>query len=132
MASALPIPFHRALHLICGKAIADKFVRRDRPFAQPMPAPAITRVRIGSVLEAVTAQRVQYFVLNRFNGRREVRDEMVGIGIQTDHHGLGEEFRQVVIRAPGIKDPVVDSGQELPAGCGQGRTSPARDCAFGL
>src|SRR6266849_5782575 len=93
-----------------------------------MPSPAIARIRIGSVLETVTAQRVQYFVLNRFDGRREIRDKRVRISIQTDHHRVGEEFCQLVIHTPGLKDLVVDSGQkvllETPDGFGGAQDGP--------
>jgi len=64
-------------------------------------------------LEPVTAQRVQNFVLNRFDGGRKIGDEMVRIGIETDHDRAGEEFRQLVIRTPGFENLVVNPRQEI-------------------
>src|SRR5882672_7944067 len=38
---------------------------------------------------------------------------MMWIGIKADHYRFGEEFRQAIIRAPGLKDLIVDPGEEI-------------------
>src|ERR1041385_88694 len=112
-APALMVPEQRVQHLRRGKAIPDNLFRRDGALAQPMPAPAITRVGVGGVLEAITAQRMKHLVLDRLDGGREIRDQVMRIGIEADHHGLSEEPGDFVIGAVGLEDFVVDAGPKI-------------------
>ena len=38
---------------------------------------------------------------------------MVRVGIEADHHGVGQELGDLVIRAVRIEDRVVDAGHEI-------------------
>jgi len=64
------------------KAIADKGLRRDRSFAQPVATPAIALVGIRGVLKTVAAQRVQHAVLDDFDGGRKIGDVVMRIGVE--------------------------------------------------
>ena len=54
-----------------------------------MAAPTIAGIGIGRVLKGVTSQRVEHLVLNRLNRGRKIRNEMVGVGIETNHDRVG-------------------------------------------
>ncbi len=144
--AVLAVPFKDLLHALARKAVAGKLLRRDRAFAQPVPAPAVTFVGVGGFLEAVTAQRVQHLVLNRLNRRRKIGNEMVRIGIEADDGRVREKRGDVLIRFVRREDFVVHARQEIllkaadgfrraenrPARCAPGRISPARGCVSGL
>ena len=101
VAAVLPVPGQRLVHLRSREAVADELIGRDGAFPQPMPAPAIAFVGVGGVLKAVAAQRVQHLVLDRLDGRREVGDQVVRVGIEADHHRVGQELGDLVVACRG-------------------------------
>ena len=85
-----------------------------------MPAPAIAFVSVGGVLKAIAAQRVQHLVLDSLDRGWEIRDQVVGVGIEAHHHGVGQELGDFVIRAVGREDSLVDAGGEVLAKAADG------------
>jgi hypothetical protein len=78
-----------------------------------MPAPTIAGVGIGSVLETVTAQGVQNFVLDSLNCGWKIGDEVMGIGIEGDHGGVGEKACDLIFGSVGIENLVINPGQMI-------------------
>ena len=113
VAAALPVPFERLLHRRAWKAVPGEFIGRDRAFPQPMAAPPIAGVGIGSILEAITAQGMQHLVLDGLDRRREIGDQVMRIRIEANHDGVGEELSDLVVRAVGLEDLVIDVRQEI-------------------
>jgi hypothetical protein len=100
-------------HSFLGGAVFHARGGIQRAFPHPVPAPPVTLVRVGGVLEAVTAQRVQHFVLDRLDGGREIRDQMVRVAVQADHHGVAEECGELFIRAAHREQVVVHARQKI-------------------
>ncbi len=107
------IPLEHLAHGRVRETVADERFLRDRAFAQPMAAPTITGVSIGRVLETVTAQHVQDGVLDHLDGRREIGDEMVLVGIEADDDGIGEKPGEGFIGVPRREKFLVDAGEAI-------------------
>ena len=111
IASMLAVPLQRFFHPLSREPVSHELRLVDRAFAQPVSAPAVTLVRVRRVLEAVTAQRVQHAVLDRLDGRGKIRDQVMRVRVQAQHHGVRHELRNTLIRIVGLKNLVVDAGQ---------------------
>ena len=146
VAAVFPVPGQSPGHGFLRETVADKFLRRDGAFAQPVPAPAIAGIGIGGVLKAVAPQRVQHLVLDRLDGGREIRDQVVRIRIQAHHDRLRQKPGDAFFIPPGLEQAVVDPRQVIlleirqsippPAGWlaefGRDRIAPGRGSVFGL
>src|SRR3954465_13548470 len=108
MATPLAIPCERLFHGTLWKTIPGKFIRWERAFSQPMSSPTIAGIGICGILKTVAAQRVKHLVLDGFNRRRKIRNEMVRIGVQADDNGIGEKSGDLFIRAVCLEKLVVD------------------------
>ena len=75
-----------------------------------MPSPPITLVSIRGVLKAIAVQRMQHLVLDGFDGRREVGNQVVGIGIKADHNHVSQKLGDSVFTAVGVEDRLVNPG----------------------
>src|ERR1051325_2365199 len=74
VAAAPSVPRENLVHLLARESVADKFLWGDVAFTQPMPAPAVAGISISRILESVSPQCVQNFVLDRFNRRWKIRN----------------------------------------------------------
>jgi len=111
MTTTLLIPGEDLLHAIDGKTVAHKSIGRDRALAKPMTSPAVTGVGVGGILKAITAQRMEDLVLDNFDGRREVGDEVMRIGIETNDDGFGKETGDSIVGGKSLKDGAVNVGE---------------------
>ncbi len=107
------VPFEDLRHPLARKTVAGKLFLGDRAFPQPVPAPAVTFVGVGGFLKTVTAQRVQHLVLNRFNRRRKIGNEMVRIGIEADDGRVRQKRRDVLVRTVRREDFVIHARQKI-------------------
>ena len=78
-----------------------------------MPAPSITGIGVGRILEAITAQHMKDFILDGFNRRRKIRNPMLRIRIKADHHGVGEKLGDLLVTGIGLENLAIDGGQEI-------------------
>jgi len=107
------IPFQDLVHRRVRETVADERFLRDRAFTQPMAAPTIAGVGIGGALETVAAQDVQDGVLDHLDRRREIGDEMMLVGIETDDDGIGQERGERFVGVPSGEKFFVDAGQAI-------------------
>jgi len=113
VAAALPIPRQRLLHPRPREAVAGELVRRDGAFPQPVTAPPVAFVGVGGVLEAVAAQRVEDFVLDDFDGGREIGDQVVRVGVQAHDHRVGQKPGDGILAAVRRKEGFIDAGDAI-------------------
>jgi hypothetical protein len=96
-------------------------------------------------LKSVTAQHVQHFILDGFDGGRKVGDEMVRIAIQAYSDRIAEKRGELLVRLAERKNAVVDPGKNPVENhrwrwprarwlcqCALRHNGPARDCVFEL
>jgi len=109
----LAIPFLAGLEFVGSRSNRDELIPADRSFSKPMPAPPVASISIGCFLEPLTPQRMQHLILDLFNCRGEVRDQMLGMGIQEQHHGVGQKRCHLLICGPCLEQPLVLSRQKI-------------------
>ena len=107
----MTVPLEHFFHALFRKSVADELRLVDRAFAKPVPSPTITLVNVGRALKPVTAQHVQHVVLNAFDGRRKIGDQMFPIRVEANHDGVGEELGDLDVRLLRLEYLVVDSGE---------------------
>src|SRR5207249_535573 len=67
--------------------------------------------------------------LNYFNRGREISNEVMGIGIEANNHGIGKELGDSLIASVRVEDRFIDAGQKVLAkaadGFGGAKDGPA-------
>ena len=107
------VPAEDLLHPFAGKTVAGEFFRRQRPFPQPVPSPAITLVGVGGVLKTIAAQSVQHLVLDALNRGWKIRNQVMGIGVEADNGRIRQEAGDVFIRTVRLENLFVHARQKV-------------------
>jgi hypothetical protein len=77
---------------------------------------------------------VEDFILDGFDGGREVGNEVVRIGIKADHDGISEEPGDFVVGPEGVKDFAINLREQIlvKAADGFSRAQNGSPNAFGI